>query len=113
MVELLYGTGIRVGECCALRIRDIDLGRAQIIVRAGKGDKDRLVMLPARLQERLAAQVRHAETVWRRDLQRGGGYAPVPDALAHKRPRAGWAGGMPTPSRRFQTTGCASRVSML
>lgn len=89
MAELLYGTGLRIGECCSLRVRDIDLGRAQIIVRAGKGDKDRLVMLPARLHERLAAQVRQAEKLWRRDLLRGGGYAPVPDAVTHKRPRAG------------------------
>jgi integron integrase len=89
MVELLYGTGLRVSECCTLRVRDIDLGRAQIIVRAGKGDKDRLVMLPASLHERLAAQVRRVEALWRRDVARGGGYAPVPDALEHKRPRAG------------------------
>jgi integron integrase len=90
MAELLYGTGMRVSECCGLRIRDIDLGRAQIIVRAGKGDKDRVVMLPACLHERLAAQVRRAEELWRRDVQRGAGYAPVPDALEHKRPRAGF-----------------------
>jgi integron integrase len=90
MAELLYGTGLRVSECCTLRVRDIDLGRAQIIVRAGKGDKDRCVMLPAALHERMAAQVRRVETLWRRDAGRGGGYAPVPQALAHKRPRAGW-----------------------
>jgi integron integrase len=90
MAELLYGTGLRVGECCTLRVRDIDLGRAQIIVRAGKGDKDRVVMLPASLHERLAAQVRRVEALWRLDVSRGGGYAPVPDALEHKRPRAGW-----------------------
>jgi integron integrase len=88
--ELLYGTGLRVSECCTLRVRDIDLGRAQIIVRAGKGDTDRCVMLPARLHERLAAQVGRVESLWREDVTRGGGYAPVPDALQHKRPRAGW-----------------------
>jgi integrase len=90
LTELLYGTGLRVSECCTLRVRDIDLGRAQIIVRAGKGDKDRCVMLPVRLHARLAAQVRHIESLWRSDVTRGGGYAPVPDALEHKRPRAGW-----------------------
>jgi integrase len=90
MVELLYGTGLRVSECCTLRVRDIDLGRAQIIIRAGKGDKDRCVMLPARLHERLSAQVQSVESQWRRDVARGGGYAPVPEALVHKRPRAGW-----------------------
>jgi integron integrase len=90
MAELLYGTGLRVSECCTLRVRDIDLDRAQVIVRAGKGDKDRLVMLPAALRERLGAQLRRVETRWRQDAARGGGYAPVPDALAHKRARAGW-----------------------
>jgi integron integrase len=89
MAELLYGTGMRVGECCQLRVRDIDLGRAQIIVRAGKGEKDRIVMLPARLRDRLIAQVGRVEARWRRDITRGGGYAPVPAALLHKRPRAG------------------------
>ncbi len=64
MAELLDGTGLRISECCTLRVRDIDLGRAQIIVRAGKGDKDRLVMLPARLQERLAAQVQFVGWVY-------------------------------------------------
>jgi integrase len=90
MAELLYGTGMRISECCQLRIRDIDLGRAQIIVRSGKGDKDRVVMLPASLHERLAQQMRRVEARWRRDVQRGAGYAPVPDALEHKRPRAGF-----------------------
>ena len=89
MAELLYGTGMRVGECCALRVRDIDLGRAQIIVRAGKGDKDRVVMLPARLREPLAEQLGRVEALWRRDITRGGGHAPVPAALWHKRPRGG------------------------
>jgi integron integrase len=89
MVELMYGTGMRVSEVCTLRIRDIDLGRAQIIIRAAKGEKDRVVMLPATLQDRLGAQIDAVEARWREDVARGGGYAPVPDALLHKRPRAG------------------------
>jgi integron integrase len=89
MMELMYGTGMRVGEVCTLRVRDIDLGRAQIIVRAAKGDKDRVVMLPESLRGRLAGRVDEVERTWRGDVARGGGYAPVPDALLHKRPRAG------------------------
>ena len=89
MAELLYGTGMRVSEVCTLRVRDIDLGRAQIIVRAAKGDKDRVVMLPQSLHERLSQQIEFVERRWRSDVARGGGYAPVPDALEHKRPRAG------------------------
>ena len=87
-LELMYGTGMRVGEVCMLRVRDIDLGAAQVIVRSGKGDRDRIVMLPASLQHRLADQVAAVERRWRDDLGRGGGYAPVADALLHKRPRA-------------------------
>jgi integron integrase len=89
MVELLYGTGMRVSECCTLRVRDVDLGRAQIIVRAGKGDKDRIVMLPVSLHARLATQLEAVEAKWRKDIARGGGYIPVPESLEHKRPRAG------------------------
>jgi len=89
MLELMYGTGIRVQELCTLRVRDIDLGRAQIIVRAGKGDKDRMVMLPRVLEEPLRAQLQRVETRWREDSNRGGGFAPVPEGLSHKRPRAG------------------------
>ncbi|MFT3788617.1 MAG: integron integrase [Tepidisphaeraceae bacterium] len=88
MMKLLYGTGLRVSECCTLRVRDIDFGRAQIIVRQGKGDKDRIVMLPAALQGELAEHLDRVATRWRADVARGGGHAPVPDALAHKRPTA-------------------------
>lgn len=46
MARLLYGCGLRLLECCRLRIKDIDLARGQIVVRGSKGDKDRVVMLP-------------------------------------------------------------------
>jgi integron integrase len=88
IIRLLYGTGLRITECCTLRVRDIDLGRAQIIVRAGKGDKDRVVMLPASLADALAALVAAVTGRWRKDVVKGGGYAPVPDAVANKRPTA-------------------------
>ena len=88
LVKLLYGTGLRVSEGCTLRVRDIDLERAQIIVRSGKGDKDRVVMLPTSLAEALAGQTDAVRRRWRLDVARGGGYAPVPDALANKRPSA-------------------------
>jgi integron integrase len=89
MVELMYGTGMRVGEVCTLRVRDIDFGRAQVIIRAAKGDKDRIVMMPAMLTRRLRTRVDAVEARWRKDVAQGGGYTPVPDALLHKRPRAG------------------------
>ncbi len=89
MARLLYGTGLRIAECCTLRVRDIDVGRGQIIVREGKGDKDRVVMLPASLVGDMTEHLTEVEARWRRDVSRGGGYAPVPDALEHKRPNAG------------------------
>jgi integrase len=112
-LELLYGTGVRVAELCALRVRDIDFGRGQVIVRAGKGDKDRVVMLPMSLHCRLGEQVAAVERQWRDDLARGGGHAPVPDALRHKRPRAGhewpWQFVFPSGVLRRDTDGRGTR----
>jgi integron integrase len=88
MVELLYGTGMRVAECCMVRLRDLDFERSQIIVRSGKGDKDRLVMMPRTLRGRLVDQARHVRTVHERDLRRGGGYVPLANAVEHKVPYA-------------------------
>jgi site-specific recombinase XerD len=57
-----------------LRVRDIDLNRAQIIVRAAKGAKDRIVMLPASLRQRMVERIELVEKRWRRDVKKGGGY---------------------------------------
>jgi integron integrase len=88
MAQVLYGCGLRLMECCTLRLRDLDFERSQILIRAGKGDKDRTVMLPASLRRPLDAQVRRVRERWRADVAEGGGYAPVPDAIAHKCPSA-------------------------
>ncbi len=84
MVELLYGTGLRVMECCTLRVRDLDFDRDQIIVRAGKGDKDRVVMMPRSLCRRLVDQIHRVRVQHARDMKKDGGYVPVPDSIAHK-----------------------------
>lgn len=86
MVELLYGTGLRVSECCQLRLRDLDFERGQIIVRGGKGDKDRIVMLPQALRGRLGEQCRRVRAMHQRDLRHGGGNVQLPDPLANKVP---------------------------
>ena len=88
MVRLLYGTGLRAGECCQLRVRDVDFDREQIVVRGGKGDKDRLVMLPASLRGPLADQVRRVRHLHGQDTAAGGGYVPLPPTLQHKVPSA-------------------------
>jgi integron integrase len=88
MVQVLYGTGMRLMECCRLRVRDLDFDRGQIVVRGGKGDKDRIVMLPGSCGGALAEQVRRARHRHERDVSHGGGYVPVPDPVAHKCPYA-------------------------
>lgn len=85
MVELLYGTGLRIAECCQLRICDLDFDRGQIMVRAGKGKKDRATLLPRSLEARLREQIERVNLRHQRDRRRGGGFAPVPTSLAHKR----------------------------
>ena len=88
MVQVLYGAGLRVMECCTLRLRDLDFDRGQILVRSGKGDKDRIVMLPQALRGALVEQARRVREQHGRDLRKGGGHVPLPPALLHKAPYA-------------------------
>lgn len=94
VVALLYGTGMRVMEALRLRVKDIDFGRGEIVVREGKGDKDRVTMLPASLAERLRAQVGVVRALHAAELQAGRGDVWLPHALAAKYPAAakslGW-----------------------
>jgi integron integrase len=93
MAILLYGAGLRLLECARLRVKDVDFATNQIIVRAGKGDRDRVTMLPAAVKTDL---VGHLEMVKRQhdaDLRHGAGWVELPWALARKYPNAGreWA----------------------
>ena len=88
MVQLLYGTGMRLMEVHQLRLRDLDFDRGQIVVREGKGGKDRLVMMPVRLRGDLVEQSRRVRALHARDLSKGAGFAPVPEVLASKVPYA-------------------------
>ena len=94
MAMLLYGAGLRLMECCTLRIKDVDFAQNQIVVRAGKGDKDRYTPLPTSVQEPLKL---HLDAVRRRheeDLLQGLGSVALPNALERKYPNApkewGW-----------------------
>jgi integrase len=78
MASLVYGAGLRVGECCALRIRDVDLGRGVIRVRRANGSHDRLTVIPVSVREALAAQVAASRQLQQRAVPRGGGAMPYP-----------------------------------
>jgi integron integrase len=85
---LLYGAGMRVMECLQLRVKDIDFGGKQILVRGGKGNRDRITMLPAASAARLREHLDEVRLIHARDLRRGGGRAEIPGALARKYPNA-------------------------
>jgi integron integrase len=89
VAALLYGAGMRLLECLTLRVKDIDFGRHQILVRRGKGGKDRVTLLPGLVEERLRAQLSRVRAQHRIDLARGHGYVELPGALALKYPEAG------------------------
>ena len=89
MVMLLYGAGLRLMECLRLRVKDIDFNSNEIIVRAGKGDKDRHTMLPAAVKEPLAKHLDLIKRQHQRDLERGLGRVALPNALERKYPNAG------------------------
>ena len=84
MAALLYGTGMRLMECIRLRIKDIDFDRGEIVVRDGKGAKDRRVPLPQRLREPLQHAIERARLLHGHDLARGLGRVWLPAALARK-----------------------------
>jgi integrase len=94
IVALLYGAGLRLEECLELRVKDLDFDRHQIVVRRGKGQKDRVTMLPGGVTERLAAHLLTVKRQHERDLARGEGRVALPFALDRKYPAAptewGW-----------------------
>ena len=94
IARLLYGSGLRLSEALHLRVHDVGLERREILIRAGKGDQDRVSMLPDRVQEEVAAQIRIVRDQHERDLARGAGWVELPDAVARKYPNApkelGW-----------------------
>lgn len=86
---LAYGAGMRLMECCRLRVKDVDFERKQITVRDGKGEKDRMVPLPERLIEGLRQQLKEVARQHESDLEMGAGWVWLPYALAEKYPQAG------------------------
>jgi integron integrase len=89
LAKLLYGTGMRLNEGLRLRVKDVDFDRRVLVVRDGKGGKDRVVMLPQSIGVALRAQLAHARTVWEHDRQQNQPGVEVHDALAVKYPGLG------------------------
>ena len=88
LAQLLYGTGLRIMEGLRLRVKDVDFERRALVVREGKGAKDRVVMLPLSLVPALREQLALARLLWAEDRARGHAGVFMPDALDRKYPRA-------------------------
>lgn len=93
MAALLYGAGLRQIECLMLRVKDIEFAYRQILVRDGKGAKDRVTVLPENVIEPLRAHLGRVRTLHNTDLEAGHGEVWLPHALARKYPRAGYEWG--------------------
>ena len=93
MAMLLYGAGLRLMECCTLRVKDVDFAKNQILVRAGKGNKDRYTMLPLMAKELLQKHLAAVKLQHEEDLRQGLGRVAMPNNLDKKYPNAGkeWA----------------------
>jgi integron integrase len=89
IVLLLYGAGLRLLEAAQLRVKDVDVATNQIVIRNGKGAKDRITMLPVVAKAALLEQLDVVRRQHREDLQRGAGWVALPDALERKYPNAG------------------------
>jgi integron integrase len=94
ITRLLYGAGLRISECLRLRVKDIDFDMNHIIVRRGKGSKDRVTILPNVIRQKLTLQLEYVSSLHKVDLDQGCGAVFLPDALSRKYPKAatsiGW-----------------------
>jgi integron integrase len=100
---LLYGSGLRLMECLRLRVKDLDFTYAQVTIRDGKGEKDRVTMLPASVKQPLVRHLQKVKLLHEEDLEAGYGEVFLPYALARKYSHApkewGWQYVFPAPSR--------------
>jgi integrase len=100
--DVVCGAGLRLMECVSLRVKDLDFDRKTIVVRQGKGGKDRVVMLPGTLIEPLRLQLERSRSLWAEDRAAHRPGVWLPDALARKYPRSGeswsWHWAFPSPT---------------
>jgi integron integrase len=106
MLRLIYGTGMRIMECVRLRVKDVDFARGEIVIREGKGFKDRVTMLPSSLAAPLQQHMARVRMLHESDLKAGHGDAHLPHALARKYPNAGreWGWQYIFPSCKLSTS---------
>jgi integron integrase len=88
MASLMYGAGLRLMECLRLRVQDVDFSRNEILVRDGKGAKDRITMLPESIKSPLQEHLKQVRAIHERDLADGWGCVLLPDAIERKYPNA-------------------------
>jgi integron integrase len=93
MAKLMYGSGLRLMETCRLRVKDVDFGMQELLVRSGKGNKDRRTVLPASLEQELRGQIAEVRRLHAYDIARGYGEVHMPMALERKYPNAARAPG--------------------
>ena len=86
--RLSYGSGLRVSECLRLRVKDVDFGNKHLVIRNGKGYKDRLAILPESLEEPIKQQLKAVKSLHHRDMRKGFGKVYLPYALSKKYPNA-------------------------
>ncbi|MCZ2407306.1 MAG: integron integrase [Burkholderiales bacterium] len=103
IAQLLYGTGMRLMEALRLRVKDVEFARREIVIREGKGNKDRVTVLPENMMAPLQAQLHKARALHEKDLAAGYGQVYLPHALAVKYPQAdkswAWQWVFPSPVR--------------
>ncbi|MCD6525656.1 MAG: integron integrase, partial [Desulfuromonas sp.] len=109
MAQLMYGTGMRLMEAVRLRMQDIDYDYGQIVVRNGKGDKDRIVPLPQTVVAPLQAHLERVKSIHADDLEQGFGRVYLPEGLCRKYPNAEteWGWQYVFPSSRISTDPCS------
>ena len=88
VATVMYGSGLRLAEACALRVKDVDFDRGELLVRGGKGGRDRLTMLPQSMHASLRNQVARVAALHQRERAAGRGGVALPDAMARKSPSA-------------------------
>jgi integron integrase len=89
VASLLFGSGLRIGECLDLRVKDIDLERGTVTIRGGKGDKDRVTLLARSMVPELRRRLECSRAVWEEDRAGGRPGVQIPEGVARKYPRAG------------------------